>query len=702
MYKMDRLDMFFKPRSIAIIGASSEEKKLGYAVLKNVIDGGYKGNIYPINPKADYILGYKCYKSVLDIPDDLDLVVFVIPSKFVNPVMRECAQKGVKGAIVITAGFKETGLEGAKLERELKEIVKSNNIRLVGPNVLGLIDTHNSINASFASFMPKKGNIGFISQSGAFATAIMDWAAANDIGFSKFISIGNKADVNEIDLLEVLKDDNDTDVILMYLESIDNGRAFMDIAYKTSKVKPIIVLKSGTTAAGAKAATSHTGSLAGSDQAYTSAFKQCGVIRASTVEDLFDLAIGFAYQPLLNGNNIAIITNAGGPGIMASDAIENFGLRLATLSNDTVEELRKNLPSAAAVYNPVDVLGDALADRYEFALSKVLRDENVDGAMVILTPQVYTQVNETAESIVKAKDPKKPIFSIFMGGKTISAATKYLMENSVPNYSFPERAGFVFKSMHDRRIWLNKPEPVYRKFDTKFELAEKSLRSEDRSRRPSLGDWEVREVFEGYGFTLPKTLLATTSLEASDFAEELGFPVVMKIASPDILHKTDVGGVKVGLRNKDEVIRAFDDIMISVRRYFPDAEIWGVSVQQMLPPGKDVIIGSVKDPQFGHMIMFGLGGIYVEVLKDVSFRIVPVSESDAMNMIREIKSFKLLSGARGEKGVDQNAIVDAILRVSNLVTDFPEIVELDINPLRVFEEGAVAIDMRLTVGGGTE
>ncbi|WP_041438613.1 acetate--CoA ligase alpha subunit [Thermodesulfobium narugense] len=699
---MDRLDMFFKPRSIAIIGASSEEKKLGYAVLKNVIDGGYKGNIYPINPKADYILGYKCYKSVLDIPDDLDLVVFVIPSKFVNPVMRECAQKGVKGAIVITAGFKETGLEGAKLERELKEIVKSNNIRLVGPNVLGLIDTHNSINASFASFMPKKGNIGFISQSGAFATAIMDWAAANDIGFSKFISIGNKADVNEIDLLEVLKDDNDTDVILMYLESIDNGRAFMDIAYKTSKVKPIIVLKSGTTAAGAKAATSHTGSLAGSDQAYTSAFKQCGVIRASTVEDLFDLAIGFAYQPLLNGNNIAIITNAGGPGIMASDAIENFGLRLATLSNDTVEELRKNLPSAAAVYNPVDVLGDALADRYEFALSKVLRDENVDGAMVILTPQVYTQVNETAESIVKAKDPKKPIFSIFMGGKTISAATKYLMENSVPNYSFPERAGFVFKSMHDRRIWLNKPEPVYRKFDTKFELAEKSLRSEDRSRRPSLGDWEVREVFEGYGFTLPKTLLATTSLEASDFAEELGFPVVMKIASPDILHKTDVGGVKVGLRNKDEVIRAFDDIMISVRRYFPDAEIWGVSVQQMLPPGKDVIIGSVKDPQFGHMIMFGLGGIYVEVLKDVSFRIVPVSESDAMNMIREIKSFKLLSGARGEKGVDQNAIVDAILRVSNLVTDFPEIVELDINPLRVFEEGAVAIDMRLTVGGGTE
>ncbi|AWB10741.1 MAG TPA: CoA-binding protein [Thermodesulfobium narugense] len=699
---MDKLDMFFKPKSIAIIGASNEEKKLGYAVLKNIIDGGYEGNIYPINPKADYILGYKCYKSVLDISGDLDLAVFVIPSKFVNPVMRECAQKGIKGAIVITAGFKETGLEGAKLERELKEIVKSNNIRLVGPNVLGLIDTHNNINASFASFMPKRGNIGFISQSGAFATAIMDWAAANNIGFSKFISIGNKADVNEIDLLEVLKDDSYTDVILMYLESIDNGRAFMEIAYKTSKVKPIIVLKSGTTAAGAKAATSHTGSLAGSDQAYTCAFKQCGVIRASTVEDLFDLAIGFAYQPLLNGNNIAIVTNAGGPGIMASDAIENFGLRIANLSNDTVEELRKNLPSAAAVYNPVDVLGDALADRYEFALSKVLKDENVDGIMIILTPQVYTQVMETAESIVRAKDPKKPIFSIFMGGKTILAATKYLMENSIPNYSFPERAGFVFKSMHDRRVWLNKPEPIYRKFDTKFELAAKSLRSEDRKKRPSLGDWEVREVFEGYGFSLPKTLLATTSLEASDFAEELGFPVVMKIASPDILHKTDVGGVKVGLKNKDEVIRAFDDIMISARRYFPDAEIWGVSIQQMLPPGKDVIIGSVKDPQFGHMIMFGLGGIYVEVLKDVSFRIVPVSESDALNMIREIKSFKLLSGIRGEKGVDQNAIVDAILRVSNLVTDFPEIVELDINPLRVFEEGAVAIDMRLTVGGGTE
>jgi len=699
---MNSLDMFFKPNSVAIIGASSEEKKLGYAVLKNVIDGGYTGNIYPINPKADSILGYKCFKSVLDIPGDVDLAVFVIPSKFVNPVMRECAQKGVKGAIVITAGFKETGLEGAKLEKELKEIIKSNNIKLIGPNVLGLIDTHNNLNASFASFMPKRGNIGFISQSGAFATAIMDWAAANDIGFSKFISIGNKADINEVDLLEVLKDDSNTDVILMYLESIDNGRSFMEVAYKTSKIKPIIVLKSGTTAAGAKAATSHTGSLAGSDQAYTSAFKQCGVIRASTVEDLFDLAIGFAYQPLLNSDNIAIVTNAGGPGIMASDAIENFGLRIANLSNNTIETLRTNLPPAAAVYNPIDVLGDALADRYEFALRNVLKDENVDGVMVILTPQVYTQVMQTAECIVGAKNPKKPIFSIFMGGKTIAGAVKYLMENSVPNYSFPERAAFVFRSMHERKIWLSKPEPVYKKFDTKFDLAAKSLRSPERSKRPSLGDWEVREVFEGYGFNLPKTLLATTSLEASDFAEKLGFPVVMKIASPDILHKTDVGGVKVGLKSKDEVIRAFDDIMISARRYFPDAEIWGVTIQQMLPPGKDVIIGSVKDPQFGHMIMFGLGGIYVEVLKDVSFRIVPVSEIDAINMIKEIKSFKLLSGTRGEKGVDQNAIVDAILRVSNLVTDFPEIVELDINPLRVFEEGAVAIDMRLTVGGGTE
>ncbi len=699
---MDKMDMFFKPKSIAIIGASSEEKKLGYAVLKNVIDGGYDGNIYPINPKSDSILGYKCYKSVLDIPEDIELAVFVIPSKFVNPVMKECAQKNVKGAIVITAGFKETGVEGAKLERELKDIIKSNNIRLVGPNVLGLIDTHNNINASFASFMPKKGNIGFISQSGAFATAIMDWAAANDIGFSKFISIGNKADVNEVDLLDVLKDDKDTDVILMYLESIDNGSLFMDIAYKTSKVKPVIVLKSGTTAAGAKAATSHTGSLAGSDQAYTSAFKQCGVIRASTVEDLFDLAIGFAYQPLLNGSNIAIVTNAGGPGIMASDAIENSGLSIATLSSDIVEKLRANLPSAAAVYNPVDVLGDALADRYEFALDNVLKDKGVDGVMVILTPQVYTQAMETAESIVKVKDPSKPVFSIFMGGKTITPAASYLMGKSVPNYSFPERAGFVFKSMYERKIWLNKPEPVYKKFDSNFDVAAKSLRSLDRNKRPSLGDWEVREVFEGYGFNLPKTLLATTSLEASDFSAELGFPVVMKIASPDILHKTDVGGVKVGLKNKDEVIRAFDDIMISARRYFPDAEIWGVSVQQMLPAGKDVIIGSVKDPQFGHMIMFGLGGIYVEVLKDVSFRIAPISEIDARNMIREIKSFKMLAGARGEKGVDQNAIVDAILRVSNLVTDFPEIVELDINPLRVFEEGAVAIDMRLTVGGGTE
>ena len=694
------LEAFFTPQSVAVIGAAREPGKLGHGVLSNILKYGYNGRVYPINPKADEIFGFKCYPSVLDVPDAVELAVIIIPNKFVPQVMEECGKKGIKGAIIISAGFREAGMDGIKLEHQVLDIARQYGIRIVGPNCLGVISTHTPLNASFAAGMPPKGSIAFMSQSGALCTAILDWALAEGIGFSYFVSLGNKSDVDEVDLLQAWEKDEHSRVIIVYMEGLNDGQKFMKVARQVTQHTPVIAVKSGNTAAGSRAVSSHTGSLAGSERAYAAAFKQTGVLRANSIEHLFDYSLAFAYQPALQGKSIAIVTNAGGPGIMATDALESSGMKLATLEPETVEVLRQGLPAAANVYNPVDVIGDALADRYSLALKAVLEDKNVNGVIVILTPQVYTQIEETAETVGRlAALYDKPVLGCFMGEEKVGAGIKILNRYNIPNYSFPERAVGALKAMAEFWEQRQRPAPQYKRFEVDQQRAREVFDRVRSEGRLTLGDAEAREIMEAYGLRIPRSILAKTVDEAVKAADAIGYPVAMKVASPDILHKSDIGGVRLNVRDADQVRDLFDLLIYRAQRYMADAQIWGVLVQEMVAKGKEVIIGGNRDPQFGPLLMFGLGGIYVEVLKDVTFRIAPVSHQEATEMIDEIRSYHLLRGVRGEKPSDLEAIVDAILRVSQLVTDFPEIVEMDINPLMVHEagKGAVAVDMRFVL-----
>ncbi len=694
------LDTFFHPRSVAVIGASRDPEKLGYSVLANLKEGGFTGQLYPVNPKADQILGLTAYPSILDIPAPVDLAVIVIPYPFVPAVLEQCGEKGVPSVVVISAGFREAGREGLERERELIETARKYDLRLIGPNCLGVIDTATPLNATFAAGMPPSGPIAFMSQSGALGTAVLDMALAGRIGFSKFVSLGNKADVSEIDLLEAWGDDPDSRVILIYVEGLPDGQRFIRVAREVTRHKPVVAIKSGVTKSGSRAVSSHTGSLAGSEAAYKAAFRQAGVIRATSMEALFDYARAFAYQPLLRGRRIGIVTNAGGPGILATDALEYAGLEIPRLTPETTAALMDYLPGAASAANPVDVLGDALADRYEYAIRRVLADPKIDGLIVIVTPQAMTEIEATAHAVGRmAQESDKPILGCFMGEARIEAGIRVLAQYGVPNYPFPERAAAALAAMCEyrrrREAPLSEPEPCVECVPRVRELFDR-VRAEGRV---SIGDAEAWTVLQSYGLAVPKSLLAKSPEEAVRLAEEIGYPVVMKIASPDILHKTDVGGVKLNLRTPEEVRDAFDLMVYRAGRYVPGARIWGCQVQQMVQGGREILLGMSRDPQFGPLVAFGLGGIYVEALKDVSFRIAPFGRQEAEEMIHEIRSYPLLEGVRGEPPADQEALVDALLRVSRLVTDFPEIVELDINPLMVFEEGrgALAIDMRLVL-----
>jgi acetyltransferase len=529
-------------------------------------------------------------------------------------------------------------------------------------------------------------------------------AMAGRVGFSKFVSLGNKADVCEIDLLEAWGDDPNSRVILIYVEGLPDGQKFIDVARQVTRHKPVVAIKSGVTKSGSRAVSSHTGSLAGSEAAYKAAFKQAVVTRAASMEEVFDYALAFAYQPLLKGSRIGIVTNAGGPGILATDALEHAGLQIPRLSQDTVVALKDYLPGAASAANPVDVLGDALADRYERAIELVLGDPKVDGLLVIVTPQAMTEIEKTAEAVgriaaEKAEETGKPVLGCFMGEARIDAGIRVLRAYGVPNYPYPERAAGALAAMdayrqeRDRPIF--EPEPCEACKPPVRELFDR-VREEGRV---SIGDAEAREVLEAYGFPVPQSRLAETPEEAVDIAEEIGYPVVLKVASPDILHKTDVGGVKLNLNSPVDVRDAFDLIVYRASRYMPDARVWGCLVQEMVTGGREILVGMNRDPQFGPLVAFGLGGIYVEALKDVAFRVAPFSRKEADEMIHEIRSYPLLEGVRGEAPADHDAMIDALMRISQLVTDFPEIVELDINPLTVFEEdrGALAIDMRLVL-----
>lgn len=694
------LENFFTPKSVAIIGASTAPGKVGYDIVFNMIDAKFQGDIYPINPKADEILGLKAYPNVSAVPGNIDLAVIVIPAKFVNATLDECGKKGILSVVIITAGFKEVGGAGVTMELELLETAKKYGIRIIGPNCLGIISSNVGLNASFAPVTPKNGHLGLLSQSGALATAVLDWATQAGIGFNKFFTFGNQSDVATIDLLQAWKDDDDIRAIVAYVEALGDGAKFMQVAEEVSRKKPIIVVKSGTTAAGAKAAASHTGSLAGSDKAYDAAFNQCGVLRANTVQELFDYAIAFANQPMPKGKRVAIVTNAGGPGILCTDAIEKAGLQLAVIKPETVTELQTKMSPSSNFHNPVDVLGDAKADMYDFAIRTLLKDESIDGIITIVTPQTSTEILETAQVLVEInKITDKPILGCFMGGTLMQKGVDLLIQNEVPNYPFPERAVIAFRGMANYAAWKELPIQAPTVFEVDKATVAAAFAKTRADGRTEMNEIECAGILEAYGIKIPANKLCATAAEAVAFADSIGYPVVMKIASPDILHKSDCGGVKVGLKNSQEVADIFTSMTTSIQALKPDANIWGVNIQQMIVDGKQTILGMSHDPQFGPMIMFGLGGIYVEVLKDVTFRIAPLNAREAKDMMKEIKSYKLLTGVRGEQSVDLEACAEAIQRLAQLVTDFPEINEMDINPLTVLPgtRGAIALDSRIAL-----
>jgi acetyl coenzyme A synthetase (ADP forming)-like protein len=695
------LESFFNPNSVAVVGASRQKGKVGYEILANMIEAGYEGQIYPVNPQADTIEGLKCYPDIKSIGKTPDLVIIIIPAKFVPAMMQQCAKVGVKSVIIITAGFKEIGEEGRELEKQIVQIAKRAGIRIIGPNCLGIIAPANKLNASFGGDLPTEGVIGYISQSGALLAAILDMANANGIGFSKLVSIGNKADIDELDLIKALGEDNDTKVIAGYLESITDGNAFVNQAERISHDKPILLMKSGGTRAGAQAASSHTGSLAGSETAYEAVFERAGIIRCNSIKEQFDYAQAFAYQPLPAGPKVAVITNAGGPGLMAADAIERVGLEFAELDEETKKTLASKLPPAANLNNPVDVLGDALADRYEFALDVVLGDKNVDIVLVLLTPQAMTESAATAEALVKLSKGKynKPILACFLGAEKVRGGLKILRQGRIPQYDAPESAVLTIKAMADYVRWRTRPKRVVKLFPVNRRKVENIIDRHLRKGLREIGETEAKEILEAYGFVTPKGSVAATAEQAANIAQQLGFPVVLKIWSPDILHKSDVGGVQIGINNVKEVKDAFDLMMYRIPKKLPEADILGVLVQEMCGGGKEVILGMNRDPHFGPLMMFGMGGIMVEVLKDVSFYLAPLTAEEAKQMLINTRTYHILKGVRGQEGVDIETIAEGLQRLSQLVTEFPQIQEMDINPYIVGPPGTmpIAVDARMSV-----
>lgn len=695
----DNLHAFFNPGAVAVIGASSTPGKVGHTVVANMLSAGYTGKLLPVNPKGGEIEGLPVVPDIGDLPRGLDLAVIAVPPRFVVEAVRQLGEIGAKSAIVITAGFKEAGKEGYDLEQELKAVCEKYRISLLGPNCLGMINGAAGVNASFAAGLPGLGSIAFFSQSGALCVAILDWALGANIGFSKFVSLGNKAVLDEADMLDYLNRDEATKVILGYIENVEHGEAFLKEARRASLNKPVIMIKAGTTAAGAKAASSHTGAIAGSDQSYTAAFHQSGVIRVGDVATLFNLAQAFSSQPLPKGPNLAVVTNAGGPGILAADAADRSRLSMAELSPRTIEKLQGFLPSYAAFYNPVDIVADADAKRYRQTLDVVGEDPMVHSILVLLTPTASVEIDKAAEAVIRtARKWAKPVFACFMGKTKVAGARKMLMEAGVPCYAFPEPAVHSIETMYQYYLWKHRPEPEYAEVERDMTAVRRVIDDHLRRRQAEVVEFEARHILQAYGLPTPQTRLARTSDEAVAAAEEIGYPVVLKIASPNISHKTDVGGVKVNLRSAREVLDTFKEITARAQRMRRDAYIAGCLVQEMAPPGvREVIIGFKRDEQFGPMLMFGLGGVYVEVLKDISFKLAPLSKQDAFEIVREIKSYMLLKGLKGDKPVNFAALERIIMVMSKLAMDLPEVLEAEFNPVLVNNERAMVADVRMTL-----
>ena len=693
------LDSLLAPRTVAIVGASATPGKVGHAILANMIEAGFEGRIVPVNPKADTLLGLDCVHSLGEMDGKPDLTVIAVPTPAVKAAVTDAIAAGTGAVIVITAGFKETGAEGAALEKEITQLCRRAGVRMMGPNCLGLINTQERINASFAKQTPVQGNISVLSQSGALCTAILDWAAARHLGLAKLISIGNKAELDETDFLEALAEDHATKVIVGYLENITAGDAFIKRAEAVAAKKPVVILKVGTTAAGGKAASSHTGSLAGADIAYGAAFKRAGVIRAEGFEDMFDTATALAMQPLPRGGRVAIITNAGGPGIMAADAVEESGLTVASLSEKLRDELARQLPAAASVGNPIDVLGDAGPERYAMAVAAAQDDTSIDAIIVILTPQAMTDPAATARAIAAKARGEKPLLAVFMGGREVMPGRDELVAAGLPDYASPERAVRALKAMADYAAWKERPPRIVTRFPVNRRRVERILHRHERTGRKQVGEVAAKEILRAYDFNVPPGRLATSAEEAMEVAERVGFPVAMKIASPQVVHKSDLGGVQLNLATPGQVRDAFELMMMRIPRRVPNAQLDGAYVEKMCGRGTEVIIGMTRDPQFGPMMMFGLGGIFVEVMKDVTFYLAPITADEAMQMLMGTRSYALLKGARGKEAVDLAAIASGLQRISQLATDFPQIAELDINPFIVGVPGnePVVADARITL-----
>ncbi|MHB1311129.1 MAG: acetate--CoA ligase family protein [Gemmatimonadaceae bacterium] len=687
------LESIFAPQSVAVVGATRVPGTVPYDIFYNILKDNFQGTIYPVSPRERSIAGVKAYKYILDIPDPVDLAVIVFPSTVVKLAMEQCGQKGVKGVVIISAGFREVGAAGLQREEEIKEIARHFGIPFIGPNCLGVINTDPNVhlNASFARRMPAAGSIGFLSQSGALCTAVLDYAHAKNIGFSKFVSFGNKADVSDIDLMLALKDDPATRVILMYLEEMTDGAAFVDAARRIihESGKPVLVLKSGRTRQGASAAASHTGSLAASDEIVDAALRQAGVIRCQTIEEMFNNAIALAYQPLPKGRRVAIITNAGGPGVLATDAAINEQLELAAFSDRTRDIFRRSLPVTANIMNPVDVIGDARADRYQVAMASALEDEHVDGALVILTPQSMTDIDTIAEAVCSvAARYDKPTYTSFMGETDVASGIGILQRRHIPHYILPESMCRAFARAHDFSVEKDRHLSPARRFaDVDLAAAHAVLDAAIAAGRTFLPPADAMKVLAAYRLPILPGAIAQSAEDAAHVAADIGFPVAMKVESDDVVHKFDVGAVVLFVSSPAAAAVAYATILDNVRKHAPDARVTGVLIQRMAGAGEEVILGVKRDPAFGAVVMFGLGGLYVEIFRDVAFRIAPVPPEQVRDMMHEIRAYPILAGARGRTPRDTAALEECLQRLSQLAVDCPQIQELDINPLVVRDQG---------------
>ena len=693
---MNPIHYFFRPRGVALIGASSNPEKLSYGVLENMSRYGYEGKIYPVNPKGGEILGFQSYPDISATPDPVDLAVIMIPAPHVPATLEACGKRGLKAATIISGGFKEVGPEGAELERQCLEIAHRYNMRLIGPNCVGTVDLYSGLNTTFIRGLPDKGSIGFISQSGAVCGAVIDLVKGTGIGFSHFVSMGNEMDVDETDMIDFLSEDPQVKVIAAYIEAIRNGERFIEVAKRVGRQKPIVMLKAGRSEAGTKAVSSHTGSLAGTYTAYQTAFKQAGVIEARSAQELFDIANALANQPLPTGKRALIVTNAGGPTALASDSIAESGYRLPNLSEETKQGLRKHLNPAAQVSNPIDMLGSATPQEYAMGIEAGINDDQIDVILPVNVPTSLVNPEDMANSIADSvAGTKKTVLACLMGSASIQEARRILNQRHVPIYTSPEQLGPVLAAMDRYKAWLEQPEEKQVALSG-INTGSAKQYFEAASRERFWGESTVRPMLESYGIPLVPAAAAATADAAAAEAEKMGYPVVMKVISPDILHKSDAGAIRLNISSATEARAAFASIVESSLKYKKDARIEGVLVEKMAPKGPEIIVGMRRDPQFGPLIMFGLGGIYVELFTDIAFRITPLNRSAAKQMIMETRAGALLAGLRGQKPADVDSVVDILLRLAQLSVDYPRISEIEINPLLVYEQGkgALALDAR--------